>query len=100
MSMAVYYIGASDITHFEEFKHYGPLVAALLPKYGGPLAGHATRRRADEDLSRRRQRTAHQLPGEGIDHAADHALQHHVNHVRSEERRVGKECRSRWSPYH
>ena len=22
------------------------------------------------------------------------------NHVRSEERRVGKECRSRWSPYH
>src|SRR5439155_8677074 len=23
-----------------------------------------------------------------------------VNHIRSEERRVGKECRSRWSPYH
>src|SRR5258707_15079915 len=23
-----------------------------------------------------------------------------VNAVRSEERRVGKECRSRWSPYH
>ena len=23
----------------------------------------------------------------------------HVDH-RSEERRVGKECRSRWSPYH
>ena len=23
-----------------------------------------------------------------------------VNYVRSEERRVGKECRSRWSPYH
>ena len=22
------------------------------------------------------------------------------NNVRSEERRVGKECRSRWSPYH
>ena len=22
------------------------------------------------------------------------------NDVRSEERRVGKECRSRWSPYH
>ena len=22
------------------------------------------------------------------------------NEVRSEERRVGKECRSRWSPYH
>src|SRR2546422_11166301 len=24
----------------------------------------------------------------------------HVEQVRSEERRVGKECRSRWSPYH
>src|SRR3982075_4535839 len=23
-----------------------------------------------------------------------------MQHVRSEERRVGKECRSRWSPYH
>ena len=23
-----------------------------------------------------------------------------LDHVRSEERRVGKECRSRWSPYH
>ena len=23
-----------------------------------------------------------------------------IDHVRSEERRVGKECRSRWSPYH
>ena len=23
-----------------------------------------------------------------------------VAHTRSEERRVGKECRSRWSPYH
>src|SRR3989449_487854 len=25
---------------------------------------------------------------------------HSVEHLRSEERRVGKECRSRWSPYH
>src|SRR5687768_18108116 len=24
----------------------------------------------------------------------------HIRHGRSEERRVGKECRSRWSPYH
>ena len=24
----------------------------------------------------------------------------HFNDDRSEERRVGKECRSRWSPYH
>src|SRR5256885_11428392 len=37
---------------------------------------------------------------------AAHALARHGNglavaaHLRSEERRVGKECRSRWSPYH
>src|SRR2546427_4471495 len=24
----------------------------------------------------------------------------HIGYLRSEERRVGKECRSRWSPYH
>ena len=27
-------------------------------------------------------------------------LLHDIGKVRSEERRVGKECRSRWSPYH
>src|SRR2546430_14825448 len=32
---------------------------------------------------------------------AAHRLRSHANViVRSEERRVGKECRSRWSPYH
>src|SRR3712207_9566622 len=30
---------------------------------------------------------------------ADRA-EHPVGHSRSEERRVGEECRSRWSPYH
>src|SRR2546430_1955030 len=29
-----------------------------------------------------------------------HYLQAHSKDSRSEERRVGKECRSRWSPYH
>src|SRR3712207_7830875 len=32
-------------------------------------------------------------PEEGCDHSGMYVL-------RSEERRVGKECRSRWSPYH
>ena len=31
---------------------------------------------------------------------APHVKQLGQRHVRSEERRVGKECRSRWSPYH
>ena len=28
------------------------------------------------------------------------SLSANINEARSEERRVGKECRSRWSPYH
>ena len=32
--------------------------------------------------------------------AAEYFSQNGIGAVRSEERRVGKECRSRWSPYH
>src|SRR5256886_4415570 len=32
--------------------------------------------------------------------AMDKFILSHQNNWRSEERRVGKECRSRWSPYH
>jgi len=35
-------------------------------------------------------------PGRGGDREAEEEL----SALRSEERRVGKECRSRWSPYH
>ena len=37
--------------------------------------------------------------GEGVVTGADIQVPHDVL-TRSEERRVGKECRSRWSPYH
>ena len=37
------------------------------------------------------------LDGRIVTHKPEDALQ---LYVRSEERRVGKECRSRWSPYH
>ena len=37
---------------------------------------------------------------DGIDFKADIVCANLVAHRRSEERRVGKECRSRWSPYH
>src|SRR2546422_9656076 len=48
------------------------------------------------------------LSGVGHGHAEIRALSlrdelaryHRLPHRRSEERRVGKECRSRWSPYH
>src|SRR3989454_502105 len=37
-----------------------------------------------------------------VERARQHAVQHRLRDERdrSEERRVGKECRSRWSPYH
>ena len=34
------------------------------------------------------------------EHEVMETIQCHKPHIRSEERRVGKECRSRWSPYH
>src|SRR5256885_17245271 len=39
------------------------------------------------------------MPRDMQQDAARH-LRHTLDHGRSEERRVGKECRSRWSPYH
>src|SRR5690348_18359071 len=45
----------------------------------------------------------HHHHGNGHDHSHDHDHGHSHNHYRahrSEERRVGKECRSRWAPYH
>src|SRR2546421_8811943 len=36
----------------------------------------------------------------GIPYDSTEYIQDAINEVRSEERRVGKECRSRWSPYH
>src|SRR2546425_12502600 len=40
------------------------------------------------------------LAGAGEDRSPDGGLARHPFRGRSEERRVGKECRSRWSPYH
>ena len=40
---------------------------------------------------------AYNLTADGYEVASAYSFQ---DAVRSEERRVGKECRSRWSPYH
>src|SRR5258707_4076397 len=42
------------------------------------------------------------IEGRVVEHAVVllHDRQHRLARCRSEERRVGKECRSRWSPYH
>ena len=39
-------------------------------------------------------------PGSGTARQRLQAMEIHQDLLRSEERRVGKECRSRWSPYH
>src|SRR2546429_3042616 len=59
-------------------------------------------RKAEEihDGERRHDRRRNREPG---DHGRPEIPQEHENDQhdeRSEERRVGKECRSRWSPYH
>ena len=45
-----------------------------------------------------------EFEGEGVVHASDIQADQDIEilnpDLRSEERRVGKECRSRWSPYH
>ena len=43
------------------------------------------------------------LPSSGADSDGTNDVKDTINDIegiRSEERRVGKECRSRWSPYH
>src|SRR2546422_4726776 len=56
-----------------------------LPIYGHPV--------------RRRQGRRHGRPEEALQ-ARARAPHPALHPTRSEERRVGKECRSRWSPYH
>ena len=38
--------------------------------------------------------------GSGKTTLTEHLAERFGSNIRSEERRVGKECRSRWSPYH
>jgi uncharacterized protein (DUF1330 family) len=42
MGCMIFYIGSYDIVDPEEFKKYPPLVAALLPKYGGVVLASDT----------------------------------------------------------
>ena len=51
--------------------------------------------KTDEEIELMRE--ANQLVGKTLGEVAKHIV---PGVSRSEERRVGKECRSRWSPYH
>src|SRR2546422_10008603 len=70
-------------------------VSALVPDPATPpsATGRLARLEAERSVERPRPRTPCQE--EDQDRGPGEVLR-----VRSEERRVGKECRSRWSPYH
>ena len=59
---------------------------------GGTPLHHAARKGHKE--------IAELLIDKGADVNAKNGTGRHQGYARSEERRVGKECRSRWSPYH
>src|SRR5256886_7042494 len=59
-----------------------------------PVGGQRDRPGVEDDVVVGEDKHAH----DDQDHARGPL--HHGNERRSEERRVGKECRSRWSPYH
>src|SRR6266542_3279233 len=78
---------ADETRGFDRIKagYHGPLYAEISPRTFPVLVREGSR------LSQVRFRHGHAV----LDADALAAL-----HARSEERRVGKECRSRWSPYH
>src|SRR5689334_23777466 len=53
-----------------------------------------------DDLVQPAHRCALSRVPEGLELVVPGLAEERVDLVRSEERRVGKECRSRWSPYH
>ena len=66
------------------------------PEYGKPLTVEE-RQKLEATYTFRRIVELRLDPVRG---AFDAAHLKEINTTRSEERRVGKECRSRWSPYH
>src|SRR3712207_7229852 len=62
---------------------------------------HVAAARAERDLDRVGDRVDALLERlAGVDVVLEFLVSHVSLFLRSEERRVGKECRSRWSPYH
>ena len=76
---------------FDFQKHDAPDIEQLLRQYDQSLSEKDRRRfAAVEALTR----------GHGGTTYSANILGGDPHPIRSEERRVGKECRSRWSPYH
>src|SRR6266498_4599894 len=85
-------IWLSPVELLEKLAALVPLPRVHLVRYGGCLAPHSHLRGAIIPTPRQ----------QGIDEPAARTGSPRWSwaRLRSEERRVGKECRSRWSPYH
>src|SRR5256885_15170069 len=75
--------GAYGRAHFGESDLMGLEIAGTVVEVGAQVQGFAV---GDRVM--------------GIVGGGAYAELSRIDHRRSEERRVGKECRSRWSPYH
>src|SRR2546427_618120 len=63
-----------------------------------PVARHGGA--AEDEFTQIEMLDAHVSAGHGAVNGPDEVIGRFAFRTRSEERRVGKECRSRWSPYH
>ena len=60
-----------------------------------------TRQDSHEAAAVQKQELVHSfLAAKRVEGCSEKTLKYYDSTLRSEERRVGKECRSRWSPYH
>ena len=84
------------------FRKMRPAALAAGRPAGSGLLAHAEA--AEDGVEQRVVAGDAQKPLQGVTRPSQEArhdiLPHPVQRSRSEERRVGKECRSRWSPYH
>src|SRR3712207_9510862 len=86
------------------FRSRGQLMAQLAMMLGGRAAERVIfdeiTTGASNDLERVTQTAKQMVTRYGMSEKLGPMALGHANGQRSEERRVGKECRSRWSPYH
>src|SRR3989454_4785727 len=77
--------------------HVRRMILLSLPRFSDPATAHALFWRGSPHY--RRLLNEHSLK-ETMSQLKRSGLEITLRYMRSEERRVGKECRSRWSPYH
>ena len=78
-------------------------IAPVVKKVGIEIATEVAYKMLHEETRRRKAKIKQLRENGGLGTSMDAPkpdMKQRVKNFRSEERRVGKECRSRWSPYH